>query len=111
MLQPIEIIVSILFGSCGLGGIFIYLIKRSIDKKLDKVDKEVCETAEVKRRKALAENMLLHAQGRVLFWMHRAIVTGQHNGDLQKAWEEYENAEQQNKDIQREIIAHFDEKG
>ena len=43
--------------------------------------------------------------GRLFFFVHKAIVTGQHNGDLEAAWEEYQEAEKKKKALDREILA------
>lgn len=46
-----------------------------------------------------------HATGRLFFFIHKAIVTGQHNGDLEAAWNDYQDVEKRKKAYEREIIA------
>ena len=48
---------------------------------------------------------MMHCQGRLMFWMHKAIITGDHNGDLEEAFEAYQRAEKARKDLDREILA------
>lgn len=45
----------------------------------------------IEQRKADEE--ITHATGRVLFWLHHAIVKGEHNGELEEAFENLQRAE------------------
>lgn len=51
------------------------------------------------------DDELQHANGRLFFWLYKAIITGNHNGDLEKAFERLQEVEQKKKDLDRRIIA------
>ena len=78
-------------GGSGLTGLLFVYMRRFIDKRLERREKE--------------DEKLEHATGRLFFFVHKAIVTGQHNGDLEAAWEEYQEAEKKKKALDREILA------
>ena len=78
-------LVGTVFGGSGLVGLLFVFLRRFIDKRLE--DRE-----------------LEHATGRLLFYLHKAIVTGQHNGDLAAAWQSYQDSEQRKKALDREIL-------
>ena len=50
------------------------------------------------------EDKLEHATGRLLFYLHKAVVTGRHNGDLEAAWTTYQEAESEMKALDREVL-------
>lgn len=45
--------------------------------------------------------------GRVLFWLHHAIVKGEHNGELEEAFENLQRAEAHKKEMDREVLAKY----
>ena len=92
-----------------------FFIRRYIENKLKlKEDKAKAEEQEKKdeqhKRRELAvrrmkvDDELQHCEGRLFFWIHKAIVTGAHNGDLEAAFDNYQKAEQAKKELDREII-------
>lgn len=48
-----------------------------------------------------------HFTGRVLFWLHHAIVKGEHNGELEEAFENLQRAEEHKKEMDREVLAKY----
>lgn len=59
----------------------------------------------IEQRKADEE--ITHATGRVLFWLHHAIVKGEHNGELEEAFENLQRAEAHKKEMDREVLAKY----
>lgn len=59
----------------------------------------------IEQRKADEE--ITHATGRVLFWLHHAIVKGEHNGELEEAFENLQRAEEHKKEMDREVLAKY----
>lgn len=98
-------IILALAGGSGFVGILFYFIRKYIEKALDEKEQENKKKREQKLRRIKVEDELAHCQGRLFFWIHKAIVTGEHNGDLDKAFKDYQKAEDDRKDLDREILA------
>lgn len=94
-----------LFGSGGLLGLFFFVVKRYLQKKLDERDEKERVKTEIRLERSQIERELWHAMGRLLFWIHRAITTGSHNGELEKAFEEFQAAEEKSKALDMRILA------
>jgi hypothetical protein len=108
-------IIGTIVGGSGITGMVFFFIRRYIENKLKlKEDKAKAEELEKKdeqhKRRELAvrrmkvDDELQHCEGRLFFWIHKAIVTGVHNGDLEAAFDNYQKAEQAKKELDREII-------
>lgn len=108
-------IIGTIVGGSGITGMVFFFIRRYIENKLKlKEDKAKAEELEKKdeqhKRRELAvrrmkvDDELQHCEGRLFFWIHKAIVTGAHNGDLEAAFDNYQKAEQAKKELDREII-------
>ena len=61
-----------------------------------------------KIRKTRCDERIQHAQGRMFFWINRAIETGSHNGELKAAFEELQAAEKEKKELEQQIIAAYE---
>ena len=96
-----------LVGGAGIVGLAMYYLRRYIDKKLADEENAASERVALRQRRLRVEDRLQHAYGRMFFWLHRAIVTGQHNGDLEAAWTQLQRAEEEKKELDREIIAAY----
>ena len=108
MLRDALIIIgSALLGGGGLVGLAIYYIRRYIDKKLKAEEDKEEERRQFRLKKAACEERMQHAESRWIFWVNRWIETGEHNGELKAAYEEFQEAERQKKDLEREIITRF----
>lgn len=94
-----------IFGSSGLIGLFFFVIKRYLEKKLNERDLKEKEKVKHRLERSKIERELWHALGRFCFWTYRAIVTGTHNGELQQAFEEFQAAENKSKELDMEILA------
>ncbi len=98
---------ALLIGSGGSVGLGVYLIRRAIEKKLSKYEKEAQEVASLKKQLGDADSRLHHAYGRMFFWIYRAITSGKYSDELGKAFAELEDAEAARKNVEREIISLF----
>ena len=109
-------IFSAVIGGSGIVGLLFFFIRRYLEKKLiareneEKIHKEKREAAkkkavEEKTRRVQLDDELQHCTGRLFFWLHKAVVDGKHNGELDAAWTNYQNAEKEKKDFDRQIIA------
>lgn len=94
-----------------LSGIVLYYIRRYIDKKLVNAEAKQQERLKIRKRRSEAEQRRRRAEGRLLFWMHHAIVKPPPNGELEDAWEEFQNAEEAQKEIERAILAEYETGG
>lgn len=97
-------VVSALVGGSGFVGILFFFIKRYLEKNLDKKEAYEKKRREYMRRRKTVTDEKEHAEGRLLFWIHKAIVTGEHNGDLEHAWTLFQEAESKEKELDREIV-------
>lgn len=104
------IVGSALIGGSGICGIVVYFVKRFIEKKLEAEEKKSSERSEYLKKKAACEERMQHAESRWIFWVNRWIETGSHNGELREAYDEYQKAEREKKELEREIVASFEQK-
>ncbi len=101
----VSVFLTALLGSGCIFGFFIHYLQKYIDGKID-ARKEVEEKKkETKIKRNKIEDEMQHAEGRLFFWIVKAIETGEHNGDLRQAYQNFQSAEQKSKDLDREIIA------
>lgn len=98
-------VISAIVGGSGFTGIAFLFMRRYIEKKLDAKDQEEEKRKKQKLRRMTVEDKMQHCTGRLLFWMHKAIVDGTHNGDLEDAFEKYQKVEEEKKNLDREIIS------
>ena len=94
-----------ILGGSGITGLAFFFLRRYLEKKLRAAEELDAQRMHMKKRRLQVDDELHHAYGRLLFWMHRAIVTGSHNGELENAFQALEEAESKKKDLDREIIA------
>lgn len=98
-------IISAIVGGSGIVGIVFFFIRRNIENKIKDREAETSKKKEQRIQRMKIDDELQHCQGRLFFWIHKAIVTGQHNGDLEAAFEAYQKAEQAKKDFDRNVLA------
>ncbi len=98
------LIVAVL-GSGGVMGIFFFILRYYIQKQLDKSEKKRQEFREEQIHQDELYDKLQHCYGRMFFWIHKAVVTGQHNGDLENAFQKLQEAEDEKKEFDRQRIA------
>lgn len=104
--ELITLIITLLLGSTGFAGVIFKMVTRYIDKKLAEVEEEARKKQALKARTISIDNELQHAYGRMFFWMHSAIVKGEHNGELEDAFRKLQTAEEKKKALDNELIAH-----
>ena len=61
-------------GSGGVAGIFFALIRHYIERRLMEVEAREQERIKYKIEQRKADEEITHATGRVLFWLHHAIM-------------------------------------
>lgn len=98
-------IIGAIVGGSGITGMLFFFIRRYIEGKLGERDAEERKKIQQKMKRMIVDDKLQHCEGRLFFWLHKAIVTGTHNGDLERAFDDYQEAEKERKALDREIIA------
>jgi hypothetical protein len=96
--------VGAIVGGTGITGLIFYFMRRYIEKMVNAKDTEEKRRKDQRIERMNIDDKLWHCQGRLFFWMHKAIVTGMHNGDLEKSFEDYQKAEEEKKNLDRKII-------
>lgn len=102
----IEEIGRYLLSSSVVGGLIIWYFQKEITKV--KAEKSEREKQEIQYRKLL--NDFQKATGSLIFWLHKGIVgiDPQHNafnGDFEKAYVEFKEAEHALRDFEQNIFA------
>ena len=95
-----------------ISGIGIFYLQRFLNDKHRESEQRAADRREARRRGDLLEAKRRRAAGRLLFWLHFGIVRGAEaaNGDLERAWEDYTAAEEEQKLFEQEqLAAHQDE--
>jgi len=87
---------------------FLGYIKQYFDGKLDAAEREKAQHDEMQRRRNVVNARLRRAEGRLMFWLHRAVASPPSNGELEEAWENYSRAEEEAKAIDQEIVADYE---
>lgn len=104
-MQIAETALVAVIGSGGVVGIMFKVAYRYIDKKLAQKEIEDQEHQKEKEERLRINDEIQHAQGRCFFWIYKAIMTGEHNGDLKSAFENLQNAENKKKELDQKILA------
>ncbi len=103
--EVVAVIVSSAVGGAGIVGIVFYFIRRHLEQMLDSREAEERKKRESRIKRASYNDALQHAQGRLLFWLYQAIVKEEHNGELEQAFENFQEAEKRIKEHDRHIVA------
>jgi len=101
----ISAVVSGIIGGSGIAGLFFHFLKRYIERKLQKAEADADSRLQIRIKRMTIDDELQHAYGRLFFWLYKAVVTQNHNGELEKAFEALQEVEQKKKDLDRQIIA------
>jgi len=97
--------VSGVVGGSGIASLFFHFLKRYIEKKLQKAEDDADGRLQIRIKRMTIDDELQHAYGRLFFWLYKAVVTQNHNGDLENAFKTLQEVEQKKKDLDRSIIA------
>lgn len=87
---------------------FLGYVKRYFDKKLETAEAEKKQREEYQRRRNVSAAKLRRAEGRLFFWLHRAVTKPPPNGELEDAWNAYIKAEEDCKGVEQEIVVDFE---
>lgn len=100
----IATIVGAIIGGSGIVGLMFAYMRRFIDKRLDAREQQNARNMEQRIKRLKLEDELSDATGKLMFYFHKAIVTGQHNGDLEEAWTNYQTVRKKKEDFDRSIL-------
>ena len=95
-----------------ISGIGIYYLHVYLDGKRKESEQAAAQRRSERRKSDVLESQRRRATGRMFFWLHDAIVKGREhaNGDLERAYEDYNEAEEKQKCFEQELLAeHHDE--
>lgn len=98
--------------SAVISGLGVWYLQRYLDTKRRESEERAAQRRRERRRADLLESKRRRAAGRMFFWMHYAIVKGvdQANGDLEKAFVDYNAADDEQRAFEQELLAeHQDE--
>ena len=91
-----------------ISGLLLYYIRAYIDNKLREDEEHRKKEQQLRLQRSQLEKKRCRAEGRLLFWLHRAIVSPPHNGELDKAMEDYQAVEDEQKALDQKILAEFE---
>lgn len=95
---------TILGSGVMVGGV-LYFVRRALERRITEREAQIHREKQMRTQRARIEDELYHAYGRMLFWLYRSVTTGEHNGELDKAWQAVNTAEQKKKVLDREILS------
>lgn len=102
----ISSIISLLFSM-----FIFYYLRRYLDHKIDEEEKRKQEREQQQKQRVIAEAKRRHAAGRILFWLYKAVTKPPPNGELDEAMRKYTIAEEEQKTLEREILAAIESEG
>lgn len=88
-----------------------YYLRRYLDHKIDEEERQKKEREQQQKQRVIAEAKRRHAAGRLLFWLYKAVTKPPPNGELEEAMKKFNIAEEEQKTLEREIIAAIDSEG
>ena len=107
--EVLAAVVLALVGGSGVVGLAMTYLRRYIDRKLEAGEEEAARRLERRKRRQQVEDQLHHAYGRCLFWLNHAVTKPPPNGELAEAMENLQKAEEAKKNLDREILAEYEE--
>ena len=112
MIETLENAMVSVLVSALVSGVGVFYLQRYLDTKRRESEERAVQRRRERRKADLLESKRRRAAGRMFFWLHDAVVKGvEHaNGDLEKAMEDYNTAEEEQKAFEQELLAeHQDE--
>lgn len=101
----LETIVTAIVGSGGVMGIFFFVFRRWIEKTLNASEEKRKKLHEYQVKKNELSDKKSQCYGRLFFWIYRAITTGNHNGELEKAFDDLQEVEKEMDEFERRRLA------
>ncbi len=95
-----------------ISGVGVFYLQRYLDSKRAESEAEAAKRRAERRKADVLESRRRRAAGRMFFWLHYAVVRGPEaaNGDLEKAFADYNEVEEEQKAFEQELLAaHQDE--
>ena len=95
-----------------VSGVGVYYLHRYLDTKREESEAQAAKRRAERRKADVLESRRRRAAGRMFFWLHYAVVRGPEaaNGDLEKAFADYNEVEEEQKAFEQELLAaHQDE--
>lgn len=95
-----------------VSGVGVFYLQRYLDTKRRESEERAAQRRRERRKADLLESKRRRAAGRMFFWLHYGMVHGvdRANGDLEKAFVDYNAAEEEQKAFEQELLAeHQDE--
>lgn len=112
MVEALKSMAASALVSALVSGVGVYYLQRYLDAKRRESEEKAAQRRRERRKADFLESKRRRAAGRLFFWMHYALVRGadQANGDLEKAFADYNEAEEEQKAFEQELLAeHHDE--
>lgn len=103
----LDVVQSLLLNACVSTGIVGYAVKY-IDRKIAKGEAERQKKEQYLQRRSIANANVKRAQGKVIYWLARAVTHPPANGELDAAMKELKAAEEVYNNINLQIVADFD---
>ena len=93
--------------SAVISGVGVFYLQRYLDAKRKESEERAAQRRRERRKADLLESKRRRAAGRMFFWMHYGLVHGveRANGDLERAFEDY-NAAEEEQNILSRIAVH-----
>ena len=93
--------------SAMISGVGVFYLQRYLDAKRKESEAQAARRREERRKADVLEARRRRAAGRLFFWLHYAVVRGpdQANGDLEKSFADYNDAEEEQKVFEQELLA------
>lgn len=90
-----------------ISGIGIYYLHAYLDAKRRESEQAAAKRRAERRKADYLESRRRRATGRMFFWLHDAVVKGidHANGDLERAYEDYNGIEEEQKRFEQELLA------
>ena len=106
----VQIVLSALIGGSGICGMVFLFLRHYIEKRLSVREERERKDEELRKRRRKINDKIKHASGRVLFWLVEQVdQSGDANSNLRKSFADLQRAEEEGKDLDREILAEHDE--
>lgn len=90
-----------------ISGVGIYYLHAYLDGKRRESEQAAAQRRAERRKADVLESQRRRATGRMFFWLHDAVVKGKDhaNGDLERAYEDYNRIEEEQKRFEQEMLA------